>query len=52
MSGWDRALPKFIELVIPAKAGIHFDFSVQAKIKMDPGFRRDDEPSCLHHSKC
>jgi len=26
--------------VIPAKAGIHFAFP--AKIKLDPGFRRDD----------
>jgi hypothetical protein len=32
---------KTAHLVIPAKAGIHFFSS--AKIKMDPGFRRDDE---------
>jgi hypothetical protein len=36
--------------VIPAKAGIHFDFALgcsrravnKSKIKMDPSFRRDD----------
>ncbi|HRN62252.1 MAG TPA: hypothetical protein PK743_05080 [Luteimonas sp.] len=36
--------------VIPAKAGIHLDVDLsrknqQRKIKMDPGFRRDD--GCL-----
>jgi hypothetical protein len=34
----NRDTPPF---VIPAKAGIHFRSF--AKIKMDPGFRRDDE---------
>jgi len=30
--------------VIPAKAGIHFDFLAKhGKGKMDPGLRRDDE---------
>jgi hypothetical protein len=31
-------------IVIPAKAGIHFDFApaIREKTKMDPGFRRDD----------
>jgi hypothetical protein len=28
--------------VIPAKAGIHFALTQNAKIKMGPGFRRDD----------
>jgi hypothetical protein len=36
-----------IGVVIPAKAGIHFDFDLRAmlqpaKIKMDPSFRWDD----------
>ncbi|HEV8695512.1 MAG TPA: hypothetical protein VGQ93_15235 [Lysobacter sp.] len=37
-------------LVIPAKAGIHFAVAFafvfheeQGKVKMDPGFRRDDD---------
>jgi len=34
-------------LVIPAKAGIHLDLDValldEGRIKLDPGFRRDDE---------
>jgi hypothetical protein len=30
------------ETVVPAKAGTHFDFLGPFKIKMDPGFRRDD----------
>jgi hypothetical protein len=29
-----------LHLVVPAKAGTHLHF---VKIKMDPGFRRDDE---------
>ncbi|HRO26157.1 MAG TPA: hypothetical protein PK743_00500 [Luteimonas sp.] len=29
--------------VIPAKAGIQFAVGAEAKIKMDPGFRRDDD---------
>jgi hypothetical protein len=31
-------------IVIPAKAGIHFDFHAMqhCRSKMDPGFRRDD----------
>jgi len=29
--------------VIPAKAGIHFALHPGSKVKMGPGFRRDDE---------
>jgi hypothetical protein len=40
-------------IVIPAKAGIHLDLasggSKPNRIKMDPGFRRDDERGRLVH---
>jgi len=29
--------------VIPAKAGIHVDLCFRLEVKMDPGFRRDDD---------
>jgi hypothetical protein len=29
--------------VVPAKAGTHFDLAVCLEIKMDSGFRRNDE---------
>ena len=40
------ARPASLHAVIPAQAGIHFDFALNAqslsKSKMDPGVRRDD----------
>ena len=33
---------RMLLLVIPAKAGIHFDVGCVPKIKMDSGFRRND----------
>jgi hypothetical protein len=42
----DSISPTISTAVIPAQAGIHlaFDFcSHVTKIKMDPGFRRDDD---------
>jgi hypothetical protein len=52
MSLLDRALVMFAPnrrvpyLVIPAKAGIHFALALnrnaEIKVKMGPGFRRDD----------
>jgi hypothetical protein len=36
------------EPVVPAKAGTHF--RVPTRIKMDPGFRRDDKIERRHNS--
>jgi hypothetical protein len=41
----NRWIAKIVtEIVVPAKAGIHFDFDVsfESKIKMDPSLRWDD----------
>jgi|GEM_PF-6903784 len=35
--------PQILRSVIPAKAGIQFAVGADAKVKMDPGFRRDDD---------
>jgi hypothetical protein len=52
---------RFHRFVIPAKAGIHSDFEPRSRltkeptrqksrIKMDPGFRRDDKIERRHNS--
>jgi hypothetical protein len=54
-------MPSTHRFVIPAKAGIHFDFDPRSKateeprrdkskIKMGPGFRRDDDITRRHNS--